>query len=167
MWVKQFFVFLLAVAIQLAIVNNINLGSYINPMFYLLFLIKIPLNTPRWLLLVLGFILGMAIDIFQNSPGINASATVAAAFARPYIFNLLTSRQDFDPGTSPSVANFGLGWYVSFAALLVFIHHGVLFILEGFGFQFFAQMLLRITISSVFTLLLLLLTEYLAYRPKN
>jgi len=167
MWVQQILVFVLAVIIQLAIVNNINLGATINPMFYLIFLVKIPLLTPRWITLIMCFALGMVIDIFQNSPGINAAATVAAAFARPFVFNLLTSRQDFDPGTSPSIGSFGLGWYFSFIALLVIVHHMALFLLEGFGFQYFGQIILRIVLSSVFTILLLLLTEYLVYRPRK
>ena len=72
--------FIVLVAIQVFILNNIQLGGVINPYLYILFLLTLPVQTPRLLLLLIGFALGISIDMFQNSTGIHAFACVLIAF---------------------------------------------------------------------------------------
>jgi len=65
---------------QVFVLNNIQVSGYINPYMYVLFILLLPFETPRWLLLISGFAIGISIDLFANTPGMHASATVFMAF---------------------------------------------------------------------------------------
>lgn len=74
------------VLLQVLLLNNIQFSGYINPYMYVLFILLLPFETPRYLLLLLGFFLGLLVDIFSNTPGFHASATTFLAFCAPIPF---------------------------------------------------------------------------------
>ena len=86
--------FFFLVFFQVLILNNIQLGGYINPYFYIYFILLLPFETPRWLLLILSFLLGLTIDVFVNTPGVNAAACVLMAFARPFVITSISTGTD-------------------------------------------------------------------------
>ena len=50
--------FLILLLIQVMVINNINIGVWgVTPMFYTLFVLALPFETPRWVLLVFGFVM--------------------------------------------------------------------------------------------------------------
>jgi len=159
--------FILLVMIQVLILNHLNLGGYANAYLYVYFILVLPFATPRWLLLVLAFFLGLVIDIFTFTPGLNASATVAMAWFRPAVIRFLSSLPEEEMGVRPSLREQGFTWFFSYASLLVIIHHFILFYLEIFRFSEFFQTLIRNLISVVFTLVLILLSETLVYYWKR
>lgn len=77
--------FIILVLLQVLLLNNINFLGYINPYFYVLFLVLYPFNTPQTLFLLVAFLLGISIDTFEDSGGINAAACVVVAFIRPAV----------------------------------------------------------------------------------
>jgi len=155
------FVFL--ILFQVLILNNIQFSGYINPYFYIYFILLLPFETPRWLLLLSAFLLGISLDAFTNTYGLNASACVLMAFVRPFVISAISTGTEFMIGHSPSLKNQGMKWFAYYSILLVLIHHFALFYLEIFRFNEFFQTLLRVLLSSVFTLLLIFLAEYLSY----
>jgi hypothetical protein len=161
--ILRFFFFIL---IQVLILNNIYLGGFINPYFYVYFILLLPYETPGGLLLFLSFLVGAGVDIFTNTPGLNTSACLAMAYARPNIIKLISTGPDSLIGDSPSLKNQGLKWFLYYSVSLILIHHFVLFYLETFRFTEFLTTFLRIILSSIFTLILVLISEYLRY-PKE
>ena len=159
--------FFVIVAIQVLILNNIQLGGTINPYLYVLFLITLPVQTPRVLLLFIGFFLGISIDLFQNSIGIHASACVLIAFIRPFWLKLVAPRDGFEPDESPEIKKFGFRWFLVYASMLVFIHHLVIFNLEIFRLSDFFTTQLRVIYSSLFTLTLIIISQYLLHKPEK
>jgi rod shape-determining protein MreD len=155
--------FIFLVFFQVLILNNILFSGYINPYFYVYFILLLPFETPRWLLLSSAFLLGITIDLLSNTPGLNAAATVLMAFMRPFIITSISSGTEFMMGTHPSFKNQGLKWFAYYSVILVLIHHTTLFFLEIFRFSEFFQTLSRIILSSIFTLLLIFISEYLFY----
>ncbi len=155
------FVFL--VLLQVLILNNIQLSGYINPYFYIYFILLLPFETPRWLLLLSSFILGIAIDAFTNSFGLNAAACVLLAFIRPFVINAISTGTEFMIGHSPSLRNQGMKWFAYYAIILVLVHHFALFFLEIFRLTEFFHTLLRVILSSIFTLFLVFIAEYLSF----
>jgi hypothetical protein len=155
------FVFL--IFFQILILNNIHFSGYINPFFYIYFILLLPFETPRWLLLSCAFILGLSIDVFSNTPGLNAAACVLMAFCRPFIITSISSGTEFMIGDHPSLKTQGLKWFAYYSIILVLIHHISLFYLEIFRFTEFFYTLLRVLLSSAFTLLLIFISEYLFY----
>jgi len=158
--------FFFLVFFQVLILNNIQLGGYINPYFYVYFILLLPFETPRWLLLISSFLLGLTIDLFVNTPGVNAAACVLMAFARPFIIASISTGTEFQTGHSPSLRNQGVKWFGYYTVILVLIHHFGLFYLEIFRFSEFFSTFFRILMSSIFTLLLVWISEYLFY-PKG
>lgn len=152
------------VLIQVLLLNHIQISGFINPYLYVLFILILPFNTPKYLLLILGFLLGLNIDIFSNTIGIHAAATTFLAFIRPAVITLISSRDVLELNTTPSVAKLGINWFVRYTIILVVIHHFFLFYLEVFTFHGFFYTLLRAVLSSVFTILLIILSQYITYK---
>ena len=155
--------FFFLIFFQVLILNNINLGGYINPYFYIYFILLLPFDIPRWMLLLVSFILGWSIDIFTNTIGLNASACVMMAFFRPFVISAISSGPESLIGETPSIRNQGVKWFLYYSVLLVLVHHFTLFYLEIFRFSEFFATLIRMLLSSAFTLLLVLISEYLIY----
>jgi cell shape-determining protein MreD len=155
------FVFL--ILFQVLILNNIQFSGYINPYFYIYFILLLPFETPRWLLLLSAFMLGISLDAFTNTFGLNAAACVLVAFVRPFVISAISTGTEFMIGHSPSLKNQGLKWFAYYSIILVGVHHFALFYLEIFRFTEFFQTLLRVLLSSIFTLLIIFIAQYLSY----
>lgn len=152
------------VLLQVFILNNIQLSGYINPYFYILFIILLPFETPGWLLLASGFILGLMIDIFSGTPGLHASATVFMSFLRPLFLGYFAPRDGYVSGTYPRIHYYGFIWFFQFSALMILSHHLFLFYLEVFRLSDFLVTFSRVILSSVFTLLLVVISQYFIFR---
>jgi len=137
---QNIFRFVLLVLFQVLVLNNIQFLGYINPYLYILFILALPVQLPRWFLLILAFVLGLTIDIFSNTIGMHAFATVFVAFFREGIIKLFTNIEEGNNPT-PSFHTFGVSAYIKYVVLMVMIHHTLLFILEAFSFSNFWIML--------------------------
>jgi rod shape-determining protein MreD len=157
-----FFIFL-----QGLILNDLNLfeGMAI-PYLYIVFILMLPIETPRWLELVLGFICGLVMDMFTNTIGIHASACLTLAFIRPLFLKSIAPRDGYEFGQKPTIAHMGFAWYIKYAGVLILIHHSWLFFMEVYSLNGFFITLTRAVLSSVFTLILAVLTQYLAISKK-
>ena len=71
--------FILLFVLQIMIFSKINFMGYINPYPYLLFILLFPVWGSKNLLLVLSFLLGFSIDLFSNSGGVHAMASLFIA----------------------------------------------------------------------------------------
>ncbi|MBN2524224.1 MAG: rod shape-determining protein MreD [Bacteroidales bacterium] len=156
--------FLMLVLLQVMIFNNIEISGYLNPYIYIIFIILLPFETPAWVCLLLGFFLGLSIDIFTETIGMHTAATVFIAYIRPYILSSFAPRDGYESGTFPRVYYYGLPWFIKYASLLVFAHHLVLFYVEMFQFQDFFSTLLRVILSSLFSITLIVVSQYFVFR---
>ena len=150
--------------VQVVIMNRIHFLGFINPYIYVLFILLLPFETPKWQLLLSSFSLGLVIDAFSNSYGIHAGAATFMAFCRPSVLSTLTSRKEYEPGIHPGIRDLGFNWFLSYAAILIFAHHAFLFYMETFRFTEFFSTLFRTVLNSLVTLLLVFITQYLFYR---
>jgi len=158
---QNIFNFVGLVILQVLILNNIELSGFINPYFYILFILLLPFETPKWLLLVSSFALGFSIDLFSHTLGMHAFACVFVAYLRPYLLKVIAPREGYDAGTTPGVRYFGLDWFMKYAIIIVFAHHFTLFFIETFKFHQFFSTLFRVILSSIFTLIIIFLSQLL------
>ena len=151
---ENIFRFVILVLLQVLLLNNIQFLGYINPYLYVLFIIALPVQTPRWFTLILAFMLGLTIDTFSNTLGMHAFATVLIAFLRNGIIKLFAT---IDEGNSPtpSFHAFGVGAYIKYVIAMVFIHHSALFFLEAFTLVSFWVVLGKLLLSAIVTILLI------------
>jgi rod shape-determining protein MreD len=158
------FRFVLLVFFQVLVLNNLQFSGFINPFVYILFILLLPFETPKWFLLVAGFILGFTIDLFFHTPGIHASATVFMAFLRPFVLGYFATRDGYETGTSPRIHYYGFVWFLKYTALLVMAHHLFLFYIEVFRFSDFFITLGRVILSWVFSVFFIVSSQYFIFR---
>jgi rod shape-determining protein MreD len=160
------FQFILLVAVQVLILNNVELLGYMNPYLYLIFLLILPADIGRNALLIIAFLLGLSIDIFENSGGLHTSATLLLAFLRPALFKLIAGPSNTELERF-NIKTLGVGRFLLLAGIAVFIHHFWLFLLESFSLKDLLQVIKRTFFSGLFTLLLIYLTQLLVYRKEE
>jgi len=159
--------FMVLVLLQVFIVKNINLGRYFIFFPYVLFVLLLPFNTPKPLTLILAFILGLCIDMFYDTQGMHAAACITMAFVRSFVLELFAPREGYDEQLKPTISYMGVGWFSSYALILIFTHHLVLFYIEAFTFTEFFRTMLRVLGSTVATFGFIYLMQFLFYRPNK
>jgi len=159
--------FVLLTFAQVMVLNNIHLHGLFNPYIYPLFILLLPLETPTWLLLFLGFFSGLVIDWYSHTGGLHASASVLIAFIRPAMLNLLKPTGGYLPEDRPTISSMGFTWFLTYCSILVFIHHLFLFIIETFSLTQFVFVMEKILVSSVVSIAIMVILQYLFYRRKQ
>ena len=84
------------VLLQVLILNNVHIAGYATPFLYIYFILKFDSGTSRNELMLWAFFFGLTIDVFADTPGMNAAATVLLAFLRPSLLRLFTPRDNLD-----------------------------------------------------------------------
>ena len=153
-------IFILLVVLQVLLFNNIQFSGYVNPYIYIMFILLLPVEIPSWLLLLLSFGLGLILDFFSGSPGMHSSATVLTAFVRPFILRVMSPRDGYEARSEPSMIAYGFRWFLIYTVLIVLVHHTALFYIEVFRFADFFRTMLRVLLSSLFTVTFILLIEF-------
>jgi rod shape-determining protein MreD len=156
--------FLVLVLLQLLLFNNIRFSGFINPYVYVLFFLLLPFDFSKTLMLVLALIMGLILDLFMGTPGVHSLATVLLAFVRSGVLNLIAPHDGYNLNTLPRVSQMGLIWFLKYAAILVVIHHLFLFYAEVFSFSHFFFTLLKVLLSSLFTIAFIGLSQFFVFR---
>jgi hypothetical protein len=153
--------FVVLVLLQVLVVNHIRLGGYVHPYIYLIFILLLPINIQNWQLLLLGFGLGLSVDLFTGTPGLHAGATTLMAFCRPRIIKLISGTLKFDNIYEPNLNQLDGMWFLRYVFCMVFVHHFMLFLMESFSFHLFGQVLLRILLSVPVSMFLIMMILYI------
>ena len=156
--------FLVVVLIQVLVLDNIMLGGYLNPYFYIIFILLMPFETPRWLLLVSAFLLGITVDLFSNTLGMHMAATVFMAFIRPWALSIFAPRDGYETDSFPRIHYYGFNWLLSYTLVLTFLHHLLLFYIEVFHFHEFFSTLLRTILSTALTASIIILSQFFIFK---
>jgi hypothetical protein len=156
--------FVLLIAAQVIIFNNINLFEFINPLPYILFILLYPVNTNKSGLLIASFLLGLTIDLFENSGGVHATACLVLAYIRPtffrFAFGLSYEYQTIKINDRLSPERF------TFIFISIITHHLILFLLEFFKFTFLFEIFIRTITTTLFTLVVSIIIIYL-FKPSK
>lgn len=165
--VRQSFRFIGLVLVQGLILKNMEAGYLINPFLYVLFIIQLPFEVPAWLGLLIAFFLGFCVDVFYGTMGMHMAACTLMGWARPSILRLMAPRDGYEFGQQPTIQDMGRLWFLSYAAILIILHHLLIFFIEIFSFSESGWTLLRVIFSSAATLLLVVVTQFLFYRTRE
>ncbi len=156
--------FFLLWLIQVFILKQVIWGwdgiVYLQIFLYPLFILLLPLNTPRGFTIFLGFVLGLAIDWLYESPGLHAGALVFTAYARAFVLRILTPREGYSIKDHPTKKSLGQTWFFQYAATLILIHLFAYFSLEAFTFVYFKSILLKVLFSWIGSMFFLLAGIY-------
>ncbi len=146
----RFFVLLL---LQALLFNHINFLGYINPYVYLIFILLFPFTGNQTLLIFLSFMLGLSIDVFSDSGGVHAAASVLISYLRPVFLKLSFGVSYLHNTVKISEARFNQ--IITYVVAMVFIHHLVLFTLEIFNPKHILLILKSTLFSGIFSTILI------------
>jgi|SRR5690606_1732832 len=156
--VISFFVYLLY---QVLILKNIVLFNTAFCFLYVAYLLFLPVESNPVFLMLAGFLMGFAVDIFYDSLGLHAFSCVLVMYVRNYWLTLITPQGGYDVGTTPSIAINGIQWFLVYTIPLVFLHHAFLFFVEAGGFGMFWFTLWKIITSTIFTTVVTVIVQFL------
>ncbi|MEL0457302.1 rod shape-determining protein MreD [Flavobacteriaceae bacterium SZ-1-7] len=157
--------FVALVILQVLILNHINFLGYINPYIYILFIALFPVKHNRIVLMLLSFLLGLIIDLFLDTGGAHAAASVFIAYARPLV--LKSSFGTIYEHQTVKFNTIDFGSKLTYFTLLTVLHHFVLFFLEIFSVSKILLVFQKTLFSSIFTILLsVIVTIIFSRKPK-
>lgn len=144
--------------LQVLILNNIHIAGYATPFLYIYLILKFESDISRNTVMLWAFCLALLIDVFSDTPGMNAVAAVTIAFLRPFFLRLFAPRDTLD-NIVPSIASMGFSPFFKFLIVSVFVHHSILLSIEYFSFVHWGALLLKIVASSSLTVICILALE--------
>ncbi len=157
---------LLLLLAQILIFSHINFSSFINPYIFPLFILLLPFEIPRWLLLLIGFTSGLALDFFLGSTGMHAAACLLVAYLRPFLINVITPKgTEFE--ISPNVYAQGITWFVVYLSVAMFIYLTFYFLVEAATFLNLFLLLVKIFLSVLVSLTFMLIFLFLFSAKKK
>jgi len=167
--VKNIGWFIGLILFQVFIIDAIDLGTYSNyfsPLLFSFFILRLKLDSNVFVVLILSFLLGMGVDIFRDTLGLNAAALVAVAFLRKYFLSIISEREDFDSMMELDFFNLGVVRYLIYFGLGILTHHFIFVLLEQFSFHSFFFLLYQSIINTLIALIILFFIQYLVIKKK-
>ncbi len=158
--------FIVLVFIQVFLLKNISLYHVVTPYFYILFILLLPFNIPNFLLYILAFVTGITIDAFYDTPGLHAASCVLLAYARIIFISITVQKEGFDNEPEPTLSIMGFRWFFLYATILTFLHHFFLLNLESFHLSEILFTTTQVILSTVFTVLLMLISGLMFFKKK-
>ena len=155
--------FFIYIVIQIVIVRNLVLFDVAFCYVYIAFVLLLPIEVGIMTAMLFGFVSGLLVDTFYNTFGIHAAASVFIMFVRDRWLTFLTPRGGYDIGIAPTPQALGLRWFITYSFPLIFIHHLLIFFIEVADFQLFSFTLAKILASAIFTLVMIVIIQYILY----
>ena len=152
-YLYEVLLFAILIVLQVLVFNQISIFGFATPFLYIYFLLKLPMGRNVFYVIIMGFLMGFIIDIFLDTPGVNAAATTLIAALRRPLLRLFFTKEEFE-NFIPGIYS-ASGPFIRFAVLSVVIHQTVLFALEAVSLFNVNILFLRLTASIVLTLILL------------
>ena len=143
------------VLLQVTICSNVNFLGDLNPYVYVIFIFLYPIKNNRLLFISLSFLIGLSIDIFSDSGGVHAAASVTIAYIRPLFLKFSFGAAYDYQAIKFRTINFTQRTVYFF--MLIVIHHFILFSLVVFDKSEMVLILKQTLYSSIFSLIICLL----------
>lgn len=164
--IKYFIHVLCLLVIQLIVLDNVQLHSYIYINIYILAIYILPYRLKNAFILFFGFLLGFFVDLANNTMGIHAAATTLIAYIRPRLLMLTSNREQIDDIQGKhKIGDFA--WFFKYVLVSTTIFNIVLIMAESFTFSNFLITLIRIVCSTLASIFFILLYYFIALKKKQ
>lgn len=157
--------FIALILLQVFVFNHIHLFGYINPLVYITWVFLFPIRKNINTLLIFSFLLGLSIDFFSDSGGINAAATLFIAFIRLPVLKAILGKSDFDYILF-NLRSISFGKTILFISILTVIHHFIIFSLSYFSFNDIMIIISNTVYTSIFSIIIIALGIVLFTKKK-
>lgn len=158
--------FVLFIFFQVFILNEVPpLHQFIVPYLYFVYILWLPFNCNRFLLLIISFLFGLSLDYFTGTPGLHAAPCVLIAYIRPFLLNLLIPQETTEQSyAEPGIKSMGWAPYTLYISVFTFIHHSYLVLIEWLQFGNWIYFVGKVAGTTAISLLLIFITEMLFLR---
>lgn len=154
-------------ALQVLVLNRVCLWGVAMAFAFIYVIFHLPLTLSQNWVLTIAFFLGLTVDIFSDTQGMNSLAcTLTAALRRP-VLKLYFNREEDLTDPSPSVSSLGFPVFAKYAVSLTLIYCTLIFLIEAFTFFNVVQLGLRIAGSTLLTSLVILAIDSIVNRPNE
>ncbi|MDQ3015603.1 MAG: hypothetical protein M3R25_02635 [Bacteroidota bacterium] len=162
---------ILIIIVQVLILKRIGSGSqwiwqHGAIFLYPIIILILPIRMSRHYVTLIGFAIGMLIDLFYDTMGIHAFTLTAMAYSRGILLAYLEPRGGYTMAMSPTRHSMGINWLLIYSSLLILVHVFVYYVIEVFTFVYIGQILLKTTITFVMTMLVIL-GYHLLFNPRK
>jgi len=160
---SQILIFFSLAILQGLVFNHINFLGGINPYPYVLFIILFPIKiTDETVLIISGFLIGLVVDMFLDTGGIHAGASVFLAYMRALVLRFFfKANYEYH---DIKIKALDVRSKLHYIMILIIIHHLVLFCLQIFNLSEIGLILKHTLYSGVFTTLISIIIVILFYR---
>lgn len=151
-WIKLIIQAVVVLLLQVLLFDHLQIAGWGFPMVYVLVLMNLPVQVPRWAEMLIGVFVGLLLDIWNSTIGVHMAASVAFAFLRPILLRNVV--QDWER-VSGEVTSMTLGRmeYLKCLVFLTLIHHLMVFALEAWSWQHWWIVLIQTALSTLMTIL--------------
>ena len=141
--------------------------GYATPMPYVYALIILPHGTARWIYVVLGFCIGIVIDILSNTVGAAAAALTLVGLVTPLLLRTFAPDDKLEEEFTPSIKTMQWGGFLKLAVVVTLIHTLVFFLLETFSLFDALEILIKVGSSTALTVIFMMTFEKLRNTSRN
>lgn len=153
-----FIVMLLA---QVLICNHIAIFNVAVPIIFIYFIIRLPISIGKGLLFTLSFLMGLCVDIFADTPGVNSLACTLLAAMRQPVYYAYVPHDDKTKNLTPSISSLGVGIYCKYLVTMVGMYCLMVFAIEYFNFADIKEIVIMSASSCLITFIMLLAIDSL------
>lgn len=146
--------FILVLA-QVMVFNHICLFNVAVPMVFIYMLVRLPITLSVNWMLTIGFFLGLTVDIFSDTYGMNTLACTVEAMMRKPILRLYVPREEDLTRPEPSMYSLGTATYLKYLLTMTLLYCSLIFLIEAFTFFNPVRLLLRIVFSTILSMALM------------
>lgn len=153
--------YVLLILVQVLICNHIMLFHLAVPFIFIYFILRIPIGVSQITELTLAFFMGFLIDLFSDTPGVNALASTILAAIKPTVFYAYVTRDDKTKRIIPAINTIGWQDYSKYAITMCLIFSFLVFTIEFFSFAGIEEIVLMSLSSAVLTFALVIAMDSL------
>ena len=151
---KVFLLSCFMIFLQLLIFDRVNLFGFVNPSIYIIVLIIHRYDLDQFNFIIIGFLLGLTMDVLSQSAGSHSLSCVTVSFLRPLIikFSLGPNYEDFSTPFSHGILTSSR---ILYYLLIIVIHQIILNAFSYFNWTHTFLILKLTIVNSIFTFIVI------------
>ena len=157
-------IFVLMVLVQSVIFNRLVLFSVAVAYIFIYFIVKLPMNLSGSKVIALSFLIGLCLDIFSDTPGMNSLASTCLGASRHTILRLYVPREDDVVHRIPSIASLGWGVFSKYVLTMSLLYSLLFTLIDWFAFFHPLVMAERVVGSTLLTSAIILVVDFIFSR---
>lgn len=159
--------FVVLIITQVIVFNHLVLLGVAVPFVFIYAILKLPVSLNVNWVMTLAFILGLSVDIFSDTIGMNSLACTVFAVLRLPVIRLYFPREEDMTDPEPSLQSLGPSIYMKYLATMSLLYSILFFIIEAMTFFNFTRLILCMIGSAALTFVFILAIDSLTSKKRE